>query len=316
MNESQLLQRVTADIKAMSGMVVERVFKLYPPESTSSAEFIAKTLSKLSPLVANHIEVQIADLLNRSGQYSLLGEWRRQDPGYPDVVLDTGNGTLAGIEVKTWYPFATEITGRFKASQSLCQSDCSLLCLVAWMPRQLLYGEPTVIDTVIVSAKSVAEARDTHYHAPPDYVVAEPNNTENRTRNLQQLNTEGFRLQDIPDEQYERAVDLVRSWGGDGSRYRLDDSYQQQIIQLRSQFPYRTDTNFSKIDRINHPEIERFKTRVLNRTVCEKSVKEWTRILSGKAGNSDGSSSLNEAMRDCLGLEVGPSSPHLFDSDD
>lgn len=315
MNDPQLLQRVTSDIQAMSGMVVERVFNLYPPDSTASAEFIAKVLSKLTPLVANHIEVQISDVLNRSGQYTSLGEWRRQDPGYPDVVLDTGDGTIAGIEVKAWYPFATEITGRFKASQSLCRRACSLLCLVAWMPTKLLYGEPTIIGSVVVSARSVAEARDNHYHNPPTYVVAEPNNTEDRTRNLQQLNTEGFRWQGST-EQHNQAVGVVKSWGTDGTRYQLDDSYQQQITQLRSQFPYRTDTNFAKIDRINHPEIERFKTSVLNRMVFEKSVGEWARILSGRARNSDGSSSLNRAMRECLGLEVGSSSSHLFDLDE
>lgn len=46
-----------------------------------------------------------------------------------------------------------------------------------------------------------------------------------------------------------------------------------------SKFPYRLDTNFAKIDRIVHPEIEAFKKRVLSSEVHGMSVREWAQIL-------------------------------------
>jgi len=42
------------------------------------------------------------------------------------------------------------------------------------------------------------------------------------------------------------------------------------------------DTNYAKIDRIEHPDIEEFKTRVLNMKFRGKKIKDWAKLLSGK----------------------------------
>lgn len=49
-------------------------------------------------------------------------------------------------------------------------------------------------------------------------------------------------------------------------------------------FVYRLDTNYAKIDRIEHGEIEAFKTRVLNTVFHGKTIKQWSTVL---ASNND-----------------------------
>ena len=49
---------------------------------------------------------------------------------------------------------------------------------------------------------------------------------------------------------------------------------------LYGQFVYRLDTNYAKIDRIEHAEIEAFKSRVLNTVFNGKTIKQWSDILS------------------------------------
>ena len=75
------------------------------------------------------------------------------------------------------------ITARFKDSQNHFKDDQTYVCLLAWMPDQLIFGKPHIIDVCVVSGLSVAQARDTHYHNPPDYLVLEPEDTTARTRN-------------------------------------------------------------------------------------------------------------------------------------
>ena len=122
------------------------------------------------------------------------GTWIRQDPDFPDVRYRTGAALEAGFEVKAWYPFATEITGRFKDSQNRFAHDQTYVLMFAWVPEHMLYGQPKILDLCIVSARSVAASRDEHYHNPPDYLVIEPLDTSKRTRNLQQTNTSGYKV--------------------------------------------------------------------------------------------------------------------------
>jgi hypothetical protein len=56
--------------------------------------------------------------------------------------------------------------------------------------------------------------------------------------------------------------------------------YQAHIRTLFEKYKYRLDTNYAKIDRIVHPEIETFKTKVLNSTMQGLSIGNWSKILS------------------------------------
>ena len=145
-------------------------------------------------------------------EFKRSGTWIRQDPGFPDVLYQTNEPVKAGFEVKAWYPFATEITGRFKDSQRRFSQDQTYVLMFAWVPEHMLFGRPKLLDMCIVSARSVAESRDRHYHNPPDYIVIEPLDTSGRTRNLQQTNTSGYKFQGTPEEM-EEARSLIAKWG-------------------------------------------------------------------------------------------------------
>jgi hypothetical protein len=49
---------------------------------------------------------------------------------------------------------------------------------------------------------------------------------------------------------------------------------------LRRILTYTLDTNFAKVDRIAHPDIEAFKTRTLETTFRGAKIKAWKKLLS------------------------------------
>ena len=100
-----------------------------------------------------------------------------------------------GVEIKTWFPLSTEITARFKDSITFFQKNHIDVALISWIPEHIIWGKPQIIDVLVVSGRSVAKARDLHYHNPPHYIIFEPEDTANRTANLQQTNTNGYILQ-------------------------------------------------------------------------------------------------------------------------
>ena len=162
----------------------------------TEAVFYGKIISKLSPFIGNILESRIVAALNEKVQGGF--SWVRQDPDFPDAALFGPNGerTFAGYEVKAWYVLSTEMTGRFRESQNLLAGKNVRLCVVPWMLSNVLYGHPVVLDLVTMDALSVAKTRDSHYHKPPGYLIAEPRDTKKRTRNLQQTNVAGYRLQE------------------------------------------------------------------------------------------------------------------------
>ena len=153
--------------------------------------------------------------------------------------------------------------------------------MLAWLPEKIIYGKPRIIDVCVVSGLSVAIARDTHYHNPPDYLVLEPEDTTQRTGNLQQTNTNGYKFQGSADELLS-AHKIVESWGTEGKTYKPTREYQHLLRELLMRYKYRLDTNFAKLDRIVHPGIEAFKKRVYNTELSGITVREWNRLLSSR----------------------------------
>ncbi len=247
------------------------------PVSPDAAVNLAKVISKLSPLLGNLIEFNTCEYLSDKPEFEGIGKWRRQDPGFPDAIFDGDITPTPGFEIKAWFPLATEITARFKDSQNHFLDDRTYVAMIAWLPEHLIYGKPYIVDVVIVSGASVAKSRDDHYHNPPDYLVLEPEDTKARTRNLQQTNTNGYKFQGTP-EQFKEAQKVVVGWGKGGSDYKPTPDYQAMIRELLK-FPYRLDTNYAKMDRIVHAELEAFKTRVQNTKVNGMTVREWRNVL-------------------------------------
>lgn len=255
------------------------IINVAKPDTYEYAEQLVKYISKLSPFVGNMLEFSIVDALNNANNYSASGKWIRQDPGFPDTLFDGDIDPKPGIELKAWFPLATEITARFKETITSFPKESTYVALIAWLPEYIFFGKPKIIDVWIGTAESIALARDSHYHNPPDYLVFEPEDTSKRTANLQQRNVNGYKFQG-DDSKLALAEDLVASWGTNGKKYSSSIEYQKKLDELKSKFKYRLDTNFAKIDRIEHADIEAFKSNVLNTKLHGYTISEWSQIIS------------------------------------
>lgn len=278
MNTQEVISLARDYLKGLAGHQFD-VLEVTKPVSPEAAVNLAKIISKLSPLVGNLIEFNSCEYLNDQSGFADVGKWQRQDPGFPDTIFVGKVSPTPGFEIKAWFPLATEITARFKDSQNHFIHDQTYVAMLAWLPEYLIFGKPTIIDIVVVSGASVAKARDDHYHNPPDYLVLEPGDTTARTSNLQQTNTNGYKFQGTP-EQFKEAQALVKRWGKASSAYLPTPAYQEVLRELIVRFPYRLDTNFAKMDRIVHPEIEAFKDRVYKTNFHGRSIGAWNRLLS------------------------------------
>ncbi len=280
LNARQALETAAEHLRRLEGHVLD-VLSISRPISVEAAVSLAKVISKLSPLVGNMIEFNTVAVLNAGGSFQPFGKWVRQDPGFPDTVLMGRISPTPGFEIKAWFPMATEITARFKDSQNHFTADNTHVATLAWLPEHMIYGKPRIIGVCVTSGKSVAEARDNHYHNPPDYLVIEPEDTRQRTRNLQQTNTNGYKFQGTA-QQRRQAGRVVESWGKQGKTYKPTPEYQGTLRHLLARFPYRLDTNYAKMDRIVQPGIESFKTQIRQREFYGLSVSRWTRMLASE----------------------------------
>jgi hypothetical protein len=125
--------------------------------------------------------------------------------------------------------------------------------------------------------------------------VLEPEDTTARTSNLQQTNTNGYKFQGT-EREFQRAEKFVASWGKSGRKFKPTVDYQAKVRQLFGKFSYRLDTNFAKMDRIVHSEIERFKETVLRAQVHGMTVEEWRALLASED---------HAAIRDALASQLG-----------
>lgn len=274
MNHRDILNKATIEIESLRGQTLD-VLDIKKPHNIDYAKHLAKVVSKISPLLGNMIEFSIIEKLNQTN-WSGLGTWLRQDPGFPDAIFEGSVKPKPGIEIKTWFPLATEITARFKDSILHFNEDQTNVAVVAWLPEYLIYGKPKIIDVWVGSGKSLALARDEHYHNPPDYLVFEPEDTSLRTANLQQTNTNGYKFQGTA-ELFKKAQKDVLKWGKSGAVFSPTIEYQKKIKSLLGNYPYRLDTNFAKIDRIKHLGLEEFKLRVLKTKIDGKTILEWSK---------------------------------------
>ena len=280
MSTRQILTTASVHLEALAGHTFD-LLDVTKPVSASAAANLAKVISKLSPLLGNLIEFNVVEVLNEQEEFSGRGNWRRQDPGFPDAIFEGDVNPTPGFEIKAWFPLATEITARFKDSQNHFRQDQTDVCLLAWLPEHIIFGKPRIMAVCILNGGSVAYARDNHYHNPPDYLVLEPEDTSARTANLQQTNTNGYKWQGTDDQKVE-AEAIVAAWGKNAKTYSTSTDYQQQLRQLIAGFPYRLDTNFAKMDRIQHDGIEEFKRQVLDIEVHGLRVSEWARLIGSR----------------------------------
>jgi hypothetical protein len=252
--------------------------------SPDEAVFLGQNISKLSPIIGNLIERRITHLLTEEDTEHGM-RWQRQDPLFPDALLvdSDGKSTNSGFEVKAWYALSTELTGRFRESVNLLAGKDIRVVVVAWMMSHVVYGSPQIVDVLVVDALGMATARDEHYHKPPDYVCEEPQDTSGRTANLQQTNVNGYKLQDTSKR---AALEKIVNKSSAGNKKSHTSAAQELVKELMNTAQYRMDTNFAKIDRIDHAGIEAFKSSVLASKHRGRTNREWQRLLK-KLGNDD-----------------------------
>ncbi len=80
--------------------------------------------------------------------------------------------------------------------------------------------------------------------------------------------------------EFREAQALVQAWEGDSTSYLPTPAYQELLRELTNHFPYRLDTNFAKMDRIVHADIEAFKDRVYATEFHGRTIGAWNRLLS------------------------------------
>ena len=304
-----IIQLATERLQRLNGEVLN-VVEVVRPTSVTWVSNLSRIISKLSPFVANSIEFLVVDFLNGQPEFKPIGEWSRQDPGFPDVILNLKPGgpqlPTPGLEVKAWFPLATEITGRFKTADVLLEDGRISVAVLAWLPEYLLFGKPKLIDVCVVPGLSVAKARNTHYFSPPHYLVVEPEETSNRTVNLQQSNTEGYRLQDDSEEVIRAAAEKAKELELFRGGYQSGYDYRSRVNQLRSAFRYRLDTNFSKIDRIEHAGIEDFKQKVYDTEFWGRTIGDWNGLFNPNRRTIQNRQKLVDTLCDALGDHLGP----------
>jgi len=283
---NEVINIVNSKIQVLPTQEEFDILSISKPKNIPEAINLSKIISKLSPLVGNLIEFRMVEFLNKIPELEKFGIWKRQDPGFPDTVFESKIKPAPGFEIKAWFPLATEITARFKDSQNYFINDQTYVLLIAWLPEYLLFGKPKIIDICSISGKSIAKARDTHYHDPPNYLVLEPEDTTDRTSNLQQTNTNGYKFQEDKKNSLDKAKEFIKLMADFSYVYEPSPEYQTKIRKLTENFTYRLDTNYAKIDRIDHPEIETFKTKVLNSVFHGSTIGNWAKLFSSRNENS------------------------------
>ena len=244
--------------------------------ASEEAPFFARIVSKLSPMVGNLMEQRIVTLLDENSSDGY--RWERQDPGFPDAVLvrDSDEKVLAGYEIKAWYVLSTEITGRFRESVELLRGKNINVVIVAWCMSHLVFGQPRILGVLTVSGEELASSRDSHYHKPPNYLTIEPNDTSDRTINLQQSNVNGYRLQERkcnPDK-----LNLARQFKYTNEPPNSPEA-QSEAAHLMAELEYRLDTNFAKIDRVQNASVEKFKREILRSRFLDRKIITWKSIF-------------------------------------
>ncbi len=265
MDNQEALEVATEAVLRLKGHILD-ILTIKKPRDLQAAISLSKVISKLSPIVGNTLESTIVQYLNTTHTWPEGCTWIRQDPDFPDTLLSGMPMPQPGMEIKAWFPLATEITARCYNSQAFLQDYNTKVVVICWLPEFVIAGQPKVVDVFVCNAIDFAKARDVHYHNPPDYIVMEPEDTSLRTRNLQQKNCNGLRFQEGGLKLLEARA-IVNSWGPYGKIYRTDPEYQALLRELTARFSYRLDTNFAKIDRIVLPSLEAFKRNVLKNYV-------------------------------------------------
>lgn len=140
LNTAQALAIASDHLRGLHGHVFD-LLTIEHPQTPAIAIHLQKTVSKLIPIIGNLIEFATVEHLNAQDTFLEAGQWERLDPGFPDAVLP-GIDPIPGIEIKAWFPLATEISARFRESQTLLADNNTYVCILAWLPDKIFLENP------------------------------------------------------------------------------------------------------------------------------------------------------------------------------
>ena len=103
MNTQDVIRLASQYLDDLSGHIFD-LLDISRPISSDAAVNLAKVISKLSPLLGNLIEFNTVEFLNEQEVFASFGEWKRQDPGFPDTVFIGSIQPTPGLEIKAWFP--------------------------------------------------------------------------------------------------------------------------------------------------------------------------------------------------------------------
>lgn len=110
-SQREILVQAATQALAMRGHTMD-VMEIFGPDEIEYAIHLARTVSKLSPLIGNTLEYRLVSLLNKQTS-TTLGKWQRQDPGFPDAIymgdMQPQPGIELGVFKMSWRPGDTRI---------------------------------------------------------------------------------------------------------------------------------------------------------------------------------------------------------------
>lgn len=161
------MEALVSDVKAAL-----RSLPAYFRSGTLLEGMEAGDLFSLNSALGGTIEVQSVESLNRMRDvWDPEGMWQRyrferSAQTFPDVRLVAHNeenevDVALGIELKGWYLFSKEgePSFRYGVTPAAC-ADQDLLVVVPWHLKNVLAGEPVILDPYIERARYVAEYRN------------------------------------------------------------------------------------------------------------------------------------------------------------
>ncbi|MDZ4096602.1 MAG: hypothetical protein U1D35_17015 [Paracoccaceae bacterium] len=86
LNTAEVIGIASEHLVTLSGHIFD-LLTVSKPITPDAAVNLSKVVSKLSPLLGNLIEFNSVEFLNDREEFKGLGEWERQDPGFPDTVF-------------------------------------------------------------------------------------------------------------------------------------------------------------------------------------------------------------------------------------
>lgn len=278
-----LEDHITEVLESFKGEEINRVIAIYKPPDLELAIFYSKIISKLSPIIGNLLERSVAEELG----VRLKAPYKRQDPEFPDVVVELGKDKRIGFEIKAWYALSTEAAARFRTSQKELSSGAYeevYLVVIAWTMSKLFYGKPKIINLFFEKAIEIARTRDQKYHNPPWNIVLEPVDTSARTINLQQKVVIGKKLQEESLPEGVQAEEELKKLAQDKKIkdykvYSTQEDYVDFIRNLERVLPYREDSNFGKIDRIPHERLSSFLKNTKKLKLLGLTLKDWIEVM-------------------------------------